>query len=37
MERAIKRAEMYWFIFCHGKNIGSGYVTARLRAKLDTK
>jgi hypothetical protein len=26
LEKAIKPAEMYWFILCHGKNIGSGYI-----------
>jgi len=24
MEKAIKRSEMYWFIFWHGRNIDSG-------------
>lgn len=26
MEKAIKSAEMYCFIFCHGKNFGSVYI-----------
>jgi len=38
LEKTIKPAEMYWFILCHGKNIGSGiHFTASLRAKLDGK